>query len=108
MTVKACCRALEVEPLDAELTEELATAFRALGDPHRAALVQVLAAARGPVCVCDLEEHLPLSQPTVSHHLRVLMEAGLLDREQSGRWAYYSVRPSRLDELRAALGDWAR
>lgn len=102
---RACCAGLEASPVDPARTADLAGALKALADPHRLTVLEILAAAGGPVCVCDLEEHLPLGQPTVSHHLRVLTEAGFLEREQVGRWAYYRPRPGRLAEVAAALGD---
>ncbi len=104
---KACCAALEIHPLDAERTEELTASFKALADPNRVTILRVLAAADEAVCVCDLEEHLGLSQPTVSHHLKVLADAGFLSREQRGRWAYYGLRPGRLAGVAASLRDWA-
>ncbi|MFQ5947698.1 MAG: ArsR/SmtB family transcription factor [Acidimicrobiia bacterium] len=101
---KACCVGLETKPVDLEVTGDLTAAFKALSDPHRVTILQVLSAAAAPVCVCDLEEHLDLSQPTVSHHLKLLLEVGLVDRTQIGRWAYYSLRSERLSELSAVLG----
>jgi ArsR family transcriptional regulator len=101
---KPCCAAVAVGTVDPRWAEDLAGVFRTLADPHRVAILNLLAAAGAPVCVCDLEEHLPVSQPTVSHHLRVLVEGGFLDREERGRWAYYRLRPDRLAEVRAALG----
>jgi ArsR family transcriptional regulator, arsenate/arsenite/antimonite-responsive transcriptional repressor len=102
--LKPCCAAVAIGAVDPRWAEDLAGVFRALADPHRVAILELLAAAGTPVCVCDLEEHLPVSQPTVSHHLRVLVEGGFLDREERGRWAYYRLRPDRLAEVRAALG----
>ncbi len=79
----ACCR-----PLDAEGTANL---FRALGDPARVKIVRLLDAADGPVCACEFIPALGLSQATVSHHLKKLTDAGLLEREQRGKWAYFSL-----------------
>ena len=76
-----------------------ADVFRALADPARVRIVNVLATSDGPVCVCNLVEPLGLSQPTVSHHLKKLMDAGLLDREQRGKWAYFSLRPEAVAKL---------
>jgi ArsR family transcriptional regulator len=85
------------------MTEEearaTATLFRALADPARVKIVNLLATAPGPVCVCDLTPHLGLSQPTVSHHLKKLADAGFLDREQRGTWAFYSLHPEAIERL---------
>ncbi len=100
----ACCTPANGEPLDATAADDLAAGFKALGDPHRVAVVDLLVRAGEPVCVVDIERHLPLAQSTVSYHLKFLVDAGVLDRERRGRWMYYWVRPERLDELRSALG----
>jgi ArsR family transcriptional regulator len=87
----ACCAplgALLLSDPEAAATAEL---FRALGDPARVRIVNLLATSAEPVCVCNLVEPLRLSQPTVSHHLKRLVDAGLLEREQRGKWAYYSL-----------------
>lgn len=104
-TAAACCTVAIESPIDEEATGRTASAFKALGDPHRLTMVQLIAKSGQALCVCDLEEHVPLSQPTVSHHLKILAEAGILSREQRGRWAYYSIDPERLGELRTDLGD---
>ncbi len=104
---RVCCAALEVRPLDPKRTEDLTASFKALADPKRITILQVLATAGEPVCACDLEEHLGLSQPTVSHHLKVLTDAGFLTREQRGRWAYYGLRAEALTRVATALRDWA-
>src|SRR6476660_5829113 len=89
----ACCGPLAAATLwDAEATAT-AEVFKALADPARVRIVNVLATSGEPVGVCHLIEPLGLSQPTVSHHLKKLTEAGLLEREQRGRWAYYALRP---------------
>lgn len=98
LTRKLCCTGLE-GPVDLKAATRVAEDLKALSDPSRVAIVRILAAAGGEVCVCDLEEHLQLSQPTVSHHLRVLTEAGVLERRQRGRWAFFSLRQDRLTEL---------
>jgi ArsR family transcriptional regulator len=87
----ACCAPLDASTLSED--EALATAelFRALADPTRVKIVNLLATSRAPVCVCNLVEPLGLSQPTVSHHLKKLLDAGLVDREQRGRWAFFSL-----------------
>lgn len=100
----ACCAPLGAPLLSDE--EALATAelFRALGDAHRVRIVNLLATRRKPLCVDELIEPLGLSQPTVSHHLKKLTDAGLLDREQRGRWAYFSLNADALRTL-AAVAD---
>lgn len=105
-TITACCEPLLRAPLsDADATE-LAAAFKVLADPARLRLLSLVAAAPGgEACACDLVEPLGRSQPTVSHHLSVLVDAGLLTREQRGRWAYFRVVAERLEVLRDALGD---
>ncbi len=87
----ACCAPLAAPLLSAQEAEATASLFRALGDPARVRIVNVLATAGQPVCVCELIEPLGLGQPTVSHHLKKLLDAGLVEREQRGRWAYYSL-----------------
>ena len=85
---------------EAEATAQL---FAALADPHRVRIVNVLATSPDPVCVCEFTGPLNLSQSTVSHHLKKLLAAGLLDREQRGTWAYYSLHPDALASLAAAV-----
>jgi ArsR family transcriptional regulator len=95
------------DPIDQELSDDLATGFKALGDPHRVAVIHMLAGAPGPACVVDIERHLPLSQSTVSYHLKTLLDAGVIERERRGRWSYYTIRPERLDQLSRALANHA-
>lgn len=103
-TIEQCCSPLLEEPIGAEEALQLATAFRVLGDPARLRILSLIAArASGEMCVCEMVEPLGLSQPTVSHHLKVLHAAGLLRREKRGTWAFYAVVPERLDALRDAL-----
>ncbi len=100
----ACCAPLTEGALDGAAAEATARAFKALGDPTRVRLVSFIAAQPGrEACVCDLTDPVGLSQPTVSHHLRILTEAGLVAREQRGRWAYYSLVPGGLERLAEAL-----
>ena len=94
MDVTACCSPLTQESLDASAAEDLVRALKALSDPARLRLVSMIAAHEGKeACVCDQVEPLGLSQPTVSHHLKVLVDAGFLAREKRGVWAYYSLVP---------------
>ena len=100
-TMADCCSVL-VEPIDDALATELAAGFAALADPVRLRLFSMIAAA-GTCCSCDMVEPIGKSQPTVSHHTKVLAEAGLITGEKVGRWVNWSVVPGRLDQLRAAL-----
>jgi ArsR family transcriptional regulator len=94
------------DELDTDAATELATTFKALADPVRLRLLSLVASAEGgEVCVCDLPEQVDRSQPTVSHHLTVLTEAGLVTREQRGRWAWFAADQRGLRALRMALGD---
>jgi ArsR family transcriptional regulator, arsenate/arsenite/antimonite-responsive transcriptional repressor len=95
----ACCAPLAAPLLSDEEAEATAALFRSLADPARVRIVNVLATSAEPVCVCELIEPLGLSQPTVSHHLKKLVDAGLLHREQRGRWAYFSLRPEAAERL---------
>jgi len=95
----ACCGPLAAATLSDDEATATAEVFKALADPARVRIVNVLATSGEPVCVCHLIEPLGLSQPTVSHHLKKLTDAGLLEREQRGKWAYYSLRPEAVDAL---------
>jgi ArsR family transcriptional regulator, arsenate/arsenite/antimonite-responsive transcriptional repressor len=99
----ACCAPLATPLLSDEEAEATAALFRALGDPARVRILNALATTDGPVCVCELVDPLGLSQPTVSHHLKKLTDAGLLEREQRGRWAYYSLDPEAASTLAALI-----
>ena len=99
----ACCAPIGTAGLSDDQAAATARLFKALADPHRVKIVNLLATSAEPVCVCELTQPLGLSQPTVSHHLKRLMDAGLLEREQRGTWAYYSLRPDALGGLAAAL-----
>lgn len=99
-----CCPPLLEAPLDGEQAEQLASALKILADPARLRLVSLIAASPGSeACVCDLTDPLGLSQPTVSHHLKVLHEAGLLRRERRGRWVYYRLEGEPLRLLSGSL-----
>ena len=99
-----CCRPLDAPTLSDDEADAAATLFKALADPARVKIVNVLARSGEPVCACEFEPALGLSQPTVSHHLKRLTEAGLLEREQRGRWAYFSLRRDAVEKL-AAVAD---
>ena len=97
-----CCPSIAAAPLAEEEAAAIATAFAALGDPVRLRLFSMIASA-GEICSCDMQEPLGKSQPTISHHTKVLAEAGLLVGEKRGRWVWWSVVPERVAELRASL-----
>jgi ArsR family transcriptional regulator len=101
----ACCSPLTKEPLEAEQAERIAPLLKALADPVRLRLLSLVAShADGEACQCDLNDAFDLSQPTISHHLKVLHEAGLLERTKRGVWAYYRVAPRALTDLGALIG----
>jgi ArsR family transcriptional regulator len=101
---EACCPQVLHTPLKPDVAEDMAGALRVLADPARLRLLSLLASAEGgTACVCDLTAPLGLSQPTVSHHLKVLSDAGLVSREQRGRWAYFRLERDRLAIVQRAL-----
>jgi ArsR family transcriptional regulator, arsenate/arsenite/antimonite-responsive transcriptional repressor len=102
VTQSGCC-APGAPPMPADAARELAERFKALSDPTRLAIVNQLAGA-DEVCVCDLVPHSGLSQPTISHHLKLLRDAGLITSERRGTWGYYRLVPGAIAELAAALG----
>ena len=99
-----CCAPVLASALSEEDADDLAAAFKVLADPARLRLLSMIASAdANEACACDLVEPIGRSQPTVSHHLSVLTDAGLLTREKRGKWAYYRVVPERMAMLREAL-----
>ena len=100
----ACCAPLGAAALSKEEATATAGLFKALGDPARVRVVNLLATSDEPVCICNLMEPLGLSQPTVSHHMKKLLDAGLVRREQRGKWAYFSLKPDAVEKL-AAVAD---
>src|SRR5438105_15919343 len=98
-----CCEPVVYPDVERQQAERMASIAKALGDPIRLQLVDVLRKHAGKVCVCELVPLFDLSQPTVSHHLKVLRHAGIVDSERRGLWAYYFVNPEALDELTAWL-----
>jgi len=98
-----CCDPVVYPDIEREQAERMASVAKALGDPIRMQLVDVLRKHAGKVCVCELVPLFDLSQPTVSHHLKVLREAGIVDSERQGLWAYYYVNPDALEEVSAWL-----
>ncbi len=99
--IQGCC-APGGELIPVETADQLAARFKALADPTRVRILNLLAAS-DEVCVCVLNEEFDLSQPTISHHLKLLREAGLVEAERRGTWGFYRLVPDALDELRAAL-----
>jgi ArsR family transcriptional regulator len=103
--IQACCDPVLVDTIDPAEAEVLAAAFKVLADPVRLRLLSIIAnSAGGEMCACDLVEPVGRSQPTVSHHLSILADAGLLAREQRGKWAWFRIVPERVAILRDALG----
>ncbi|WP_097873360.1 helix-turn-helix transcriptional regulator [Streptomyces sp. ms184] len=99
-----CCPTLLTAPLDEEQAVELAKVFKALGDPVRLRLLSMIASREGgEICVCDLTPAFDLSQPTISHHLKLLRQAGLIDCERRGTWVYYWLVPGAIDKLAGVL-----
>jgi ArsR family transcriptional regulator len=102
--VVGCCSPLAREPLRADRSIELARLFKAMGDPVRLRLMSLIASHEGgEACVCDLTDVFDLSGPTISHHLKVLREAGLITGERRGTWVYYRILPDALRQLSAVL-----
>ena len=101
----ACCSPVTREPLSAEAAERIVPLVKAIADPVRLRLVSLVAShAAGEACVCDLNDAFDLPQPTISHHLKLLHEAGILDREKRGVWVYYRVNSGALRDLATLLG----
>jgi ArsR family transcriptional regulator len=100
MSMQRCCPPASVDPVD---RSEDAAIFKAMGDPHRLTILATLARAADDVCVCDFTSALPLNQPTVSHHLKLLRDAGLVTGERRGTWVYYRLAPDARARMAAAL-----
>jgi ArsR family transcriptional regulator len=104
LLAEACCTPLLRQPITASQAADLARLLKALADPTRLRLVSMVAAHEGgEACVCDLTEPLALTQPTISHHLKILVDAGIFTRDKRGVWAYYALVPAALDALAAVL-----
>ena len=102
--IETCCEPVLAEPLGPLDAEELASGFKVLADPVRLRLLSLIAnSPEGELCVCDLIEPVGRSQPTISHHLSILADAGLIRREQRGKWAWFRVVPTKVSVLRDAL-----
>ena len=100
----ACCAPLSTAAMSDAEANATAELFRALGDPARVRIVNLVATSDESVCACELYEPLGLAQPTVSHHLKKLVDAGLLEREQRGKWAYFTLKRDAVEKL-AAVAD---
>jgi len=100
----ACCTPVRRDALDEAQAEVLARSFAALADPIRLRLLSFITSSKSEVCACDLVEPSGRSQPTVSHHMKILVDAGLVQRDKRGLWVWYRAVPGRLDALRAVLG----
>ncbi|MFZ0918958.1 MAG: metalloregulator ArsR/SmtB family transcription factor [Candidatus Dormiibacterota bacterium] len=101
--VKGCCQPV-APPLPDARAEDLATLYKALGDPTRIQILHILATASEPVCVCDFTAAFDLGQPTISHHLATLREAGIVTSFKRGIWAFYRLNPAMSEQARAAVG----
>lgn len=102
----ACCQPLAREPMSIDQAEQVAPLLKALADPVRLRLLSLIASHQdGEACVCDLNDAFELSQPTISHHLKVLHDSGLVDRDKRGVWVYYRVRARALASLGQLIGD---
>ena len=100
----ACCAPLSREPLSQAKADDLARALKAIADPARLRLLSLIASSAGQeACVCDLTDALDLGQPTVSHHLKVLADAGFVSRSKRGTWAYYAIVPGALESVTRVL-----
>jgi ArsR family transcriptional regulator len=102
--LEICCAPVRTDALDEEQAAVMARGFAALSDPIRLRLLSFVASSSDEVCACDLVEPSGRSQPTVSHHMKILVDAGLVTREKRGLWVWYRAVPERLDALRAVLG----
>src|SRR4026209_2612101 len=105
----ACCSPLLSEPISDDAAERIAPLLKALADPVRLRLLSLVAAhADGEACVCDLNDAFELSQPTISHHLKVLHDVGLLDRSKRGTWVYYRIKADVLADVAGLIGGVGR
>jgi ArsR family transcriptional regulator, arsenate/arsenite/antimonite-responsive transcriptional repressor len=109
LSLAGCCSPIVGEPMKPDDALRLATVLKALAEPTRLRLLSLVAAhgADGEACICELTEPVGLSQPTVSHHMKVLVDAGLLTREQRGKWAYFRVVPREIDAVATLLSSMA-
>ena len=102
----ACCSLPPSLRFAAEEAERIAGIFKAIGHPVRLQIMDILSRFGGQVCVCDIEGQFDLTQPTISHHLKTLRQAGAIDCEIRGLWAYYFIKPGQIEHLRLLLDEW--
>jgi ArsR family transcriptional regulator len=100
---ESCCAPVARTTLNSEQAKTIADVFAALSDPNRLAIINLLAESAGEVCVCDITSSFKLGQPTISHHLRILKEAGLVSADKRGKWVYYSLVKGRAEDLKAMV-----
>jgi ArsR family transcriptional regulator len=100
---RACCLPRQISKGDRDRAARVATVAKALSDPARVEIVDLLRQADGEVCQCDLQPLFPISQPTLSHHLKKLIAAGLVSTERRGKWAFYSLTPTAMEDLKSWL-----
>jgi ArsR family transcriptional regulator len=104
--MQGCCDALPALRLSMDEAQGLAALFKAISHPVRLQIVDLLSRYGGQVCVCDIEGHFDLSQPTISHHLKILRQAGFVESENRGIWVYYHIRPDAVSRLQTLLGEF--
>ena len=101
--IEQCCAPAFHPTLSREQAQQVATLFAALADPHRLSILNLLAESRAEVCVCDITSSFKLGQPTISHHLRILKEAGLVESDKRGKWVYYYLVKHKAEEVKTLL-----
>lgn len=103
----ACCAVCEIEQAPPEARDQTVALFKALADPTRYEIFRLIAAQPDSICVCHITDRFDVSQPTISHHLKVLRETGLISVDRRGVWAYYTADPAGIERLRGVIGDLA-
>ena len=103
----ACCTGTTIDPEQAAAADGVVTLFKALGDPTRYEILRLISGQPQEICVCDITNRFDVSQPTISHHLKILREAGLITVARRGVWAYYAVDPRGVERLQSAVGTMA-
>jgi ArsR family transcriptional regulator len=103
----ACCAVIEIDPTPSAERDDAVVLFKALGDPTRYEILRLISSQPQEICVCDITNRFDVSQPTISHHLKILREAGLITVARRGVWAYYAVDPRGVERLQSAVGTMA-